>query len=59
MREAVRICGERLPGNATTSSLPVRSRVSIRLRASVAFITIGFSSRTSSPASRHAFVWSW
>ena len=31
---ALRICGERLPGKATTSSLPVRSRISISPRAS-------------------------
>ncbi len=51
---ALRIWGERLPLKATTSSRPVRSRASIRLRASAAFMTIGFSKSTSSPASRQA-----
>ena len=49
-----RTCGERLPGNATTSSRPVRSRVAMSASASAAFMTIGFSRRTSRPASRQA-----
>ena len=44
-------------GNATTTSRPVRSRVAMSASASAAFITMGFSSRTSSPASRHAVAW--
>ena len=51
---AARTCGERLPWKATTSSRPVRSRVRISSTASVAFMTMGFSSRTSRPASSAA-----
>ena len=54
MRDAVRTCGDRLPWNETTSSRPVRSRVEMSAVASSAFMTIGFSSRTSRPASRQA-----
>ena len=57
IRAAARTCGERLPGKATTSSRPVRSRVAISASASAAFMTIGFSRRTSTPASRQAVVW--
>ena len=57
IRAAARTCGERLPGKAMTSSRPVRSRVAISASASAAFMTIGFSRRTSTPASRDAVVW--
>ena len=57
IRAAARTCGERLPGKATTSSRPVRSRVAISASASAAFMTMGFSRRTSTPASRQAVVW--
>ena len=57
IRAAARTCGERLPGKAMTSSRPVRSRVAISASASAAFMTIGFSRRTSTPASRQAVVW--
>ena len=49
--------GERLPGKATTSSRPVRSRVAMSASASAAVMTIGFSRRTSRPASRQAVAW--
>src|SRR3954469_5371649 len=57
IRAAALICGDRLPGKATTRSRPVRSRVPISAFASTASMTIGFSSRTSTPASRHAVAW--
>ncbi len=56
MRTAVRTWGERLPLNETTSRRPVLSRVLIKLSASPAFITIGFSSNTSMPASKQAWA---